>query len=221
MSENLSSTPKFPFKGVWIPAKVFTDTRLTQSDKFLWSIVHILSNEKGCYATKETLATYMGSSVRNIQYSLSRLAESGLVIRAGGNVWDVVTKALEGEVDCTPTMKNSSPQAGKEFHPNRNKEIDTKKIKEATPPTEDFIRSDSELSRVWDEYLAWRRAAKKSVNALYITRWNEEFKSWGVFDATRAIESSLRNGYQGIFKPQAGMKPRPQAKGPNDHASGF
>jgi len=129
MSESPSSTPKFPFKGVWVPAKVFTDLRLTHSDKFLWAIVHILSNEKGCYATKETLATYMGSSVRNVQYSLSRLAEAGLIIRAGGNVWDVVTKALEGEADCTPDVKISSPQVGKEFHPNRNKEIDTKKVR--------------------------------------------------------------------------------------------
>lgn len=221
MSENPSSTPEFPFKGVWVPAKVFKDPRLTHADKFLWSIVHILSNEKGCFATKETLANYMGSSVRNVQYSLSRLTEAGLVVRADGKVWDVVTKALEGEVDCTPEVKISSPQAGKEFHPYGYKEIETKKVKEATPPNEDFIRSDSELSRVWDEYLAWRRAAKKSVNSLYITRWNAEFKTWGVFDATKAVESSLRNGYQGIFRPQAGMKPRPQAKGPNDHANGF
>ena len=163
----------------------------------------------------------MGLSVRSVQYSLTRLADSGLVVRAGGNVWDVVTKALEGEVNCTPDVKKISPQVGKEFHPYRNKDIDTKKLKEATPPTDDFIRSDKELARVWDEYLCWRKVSKKSLSSLYITRWNEEFKSWGVVDATNAIQSSLRNGYQGIFRPQVGMRSRPQAKGPNDHASGF
>lgn len=72
---------EFPFKGVWIPAKVFKDARLTQSDKFLWSIVHILSNAKGCFATRETLARYLDMSERNVQYGIGRLVESGRNIR--------------------------------------------------------------------------------------------------------------------------------------------
>lgn len=36
-----------PFKGVWIPAKVFSNTNISTNAKFLWSIVYILSNKRG------------------------------------------------------------------------------------------------------------------------------------------------------------------------------
>jgi hypothetical protein len=216
----------FPFKGVWIPAKVFRDSRLTQSDKFLWSIVHILSNAKGCFATRETLANYLDMSERNVQYGIGRLVECGYVRRAkDGTIWDILTLALEGEADCTSGVKGISPEGCKEFHPYRNKDIDTKD-KKAQPSVDDsFIRSDPALSKVWDDYLEWRKGNRKPSSNSYINRWNAEFKTWGLQDATEAVTTSLNNGYQGIFKPRTRVAFNKylsqQAKTSTDHAKGF
>lgn len=216
----------FPFKGVWIPAKVFRDSRLTQSDKFLWSIVHILSNSKGCFATRETLANYLDMSERNVQYGIGRLVECGYVRRAkDGTIWDILTLALEGEADCTQGVKEISLEGCKELHPYGYKDMD-KKDKRAEPELDDsFIRSDQSLSAVWDSYMKWRRANRKSANVAYVNRWNEELKEWGVNDAVAAVTTSLLNGYQGIFRPKTKgafqQYLNKQAKSTDDHAKGF
>lgn len=216
----------FPFKGVWIPAKVFTDTRLTQSDKFLWSIVHILSNTKGCFATRQTLAGYLSMTERNVQYGLARLSDCGYIRRSNdGTIWDILTLALEGETDCTQGVKQISPEGCKEFHPDRYKVMD-KKDKRAEPKLDDsFIRSDQSLSAVWDSYMKWRRDNRKPANVAYVNRWNEELKEWGVADAVSAVTTSLLNGYQGIFRPKTKgafqQYLNQQAKTSNDHAKGF
>ena len=214
--------PEFPFKGVWVPAEVFLDRRLTQTDKFLWAIVHILCNKDGCYASKATLAEYLDMSERNVQYGLSRLEACGYVSRdADGVCWDVVSKALGGEADCTQGVKNPSPEGCKEFHPidtrNRNKSI-----KGQQPELDDsFIKSVDELNKVWQEYLAWRRSHRKPADNAYVNRWNAKFKQWGAYHSIEAVKRSLDNGYQGIFYP---MVARGHAHGPKsseDHAKGF
>lgn len=214
--------PELPFVGVWIPAKVFNDARLTHSDKFLWSIIHILSKKDGCYATRETLARYMGSSVRNIQYSINRLTDCKYVVRSpNGKVWDVVSKVLEGEGSFTPTMQSASPEPCNSLHPEGYKKNKTSEHKEEVDLRDDYIRSDAGLSKAWDEYLAWRKAHRKPSNNRFCNRWNDELKSWGnIRLATEAINSTLLHGWQGIFKPKTNLTHN-QPKTNQDHAKGF
>jgi hypothetical protein len=220
MSED--QAPELPFVGVWIPAKVFNDARLTHSDKFLWSIIHILSKKDGCYATRETLARYMGSSIRNIQYSINRLTDCKYVVRnPNGKIWDVVSKVLEGEGSFTPTMKPASPEPCSPLHPEGYKDSKTSYHKGEDDLRDDYIRSDANLSKVWDEYLAWRKAHRKPSNNRYCNRWNDEFKAWAnITLATQAVTTSLNNGYQGIFKPKGNFIHN-QPKTNQDHAKGF
>ena len=49
---------KRDFKGVWFPAEVWLDERLTALDKFILMEIDSLDNDDGCYASNEHLAKF-------------------------------------------------------------------------------------------------------------------------------------------------------------------
>jgi hypothetical protein len=218
----------FEFKGIWIPARIFTDARLTQTDKFLFGVIHILCNERGCFATRETLAEYMSQSVRNTQYSISRLLDCGYVRKDENDVlWDIITHTIDrGEKPFTGGVKVSAPKGRKKLHPlsiDRNKDIN--EVIDTAPEvfvSDAFIRSDSKLAEAWDKWLAHRRGKRWATNNEYIERWNTVFADWGAEKATKSLESSLLQGWQGLFEPKGVTSTRTLApKGDTDHAKGF
>ncbi len=215
----------FEFKGVWIPSRVFTDARLTQSDKFLFGVIHILCNERGCFATREALSEYMGQSVRNTQYSISRLMDCGYVRRdEDGTLWDIISHTLDrGEKPFTGGVKNSSLTPRRNFHPDSNKDRNKEIEKAPEVLVEDsFIRTDKALSKAWDKWLEHRRSKRWSTTNTYIANWNSVFEGWGSVKAVQAIEQSLLQGWQGLFEPKVGITTRAQApKTDSDHANGF
>ena len=211
---------EFNFKGVWIPAKVFTDPRLTHSDKFLFSLIHILTNERGCFATRETLSGYMTQSVRNTQYSIGRLCDLGFVRKdPDGTLWDIISSTLEGADKFTPVVKNSSLEGCKKVHPYSNelKNKINKRVKdELTIP---FIASNPDLSKAWDGWIAHRRSRALSVSPSYQNKWDPVLAQWGAPKALQSIESSTLNGWQGLFEPK-GVRAHAPKTG-DDHAKGF
>lgn len=214
---------QFNFKGVWIPASVFTNESLTHSDKFLFALVHILSNERGCFATRETLSAYMCQSIRNTQYSIQRLCDLGFIKRdPDGTLWDILTVATEGEKNFTPTMKNSSPKGRRKFHPYSNKDIDMNDNKADGLVADIFIRSREDLSKSWDSWLALRKTKRWTTSKDYIEGWDKKFAEWGEAAAIASINQSMLQGWQGLFEPKKGNQTyATKPKSDSDHAKGF
>lgn len=219
----------FEFKGIWIPSRVFLDARLTQSDKFLFGVIHILCNERGCFATRETLSDYMSQSVRNTQYSIGRLTDCGYVRKDDdGVLWDIISHTLDrGEKPFMGGVKVSSPKGRKNLHPDSNKDGNkvmdkAEGVDEPVLVSDTFIRKDTKLSGVWDRWLAFRRSRRWPTNNEYIERWDACFASWGSSKAAQAVEQSLLQGWQGIFEPKGGSGIKSQApKTDMDHQKGF
>jgi len=118
-------------------------------------------------------------------------------------------------------MKSASPEPCNSLHPEGYKENKTSYHKEEVDLKDDYIRSDAELSKAWDEYLAWRKAHRKPSTNRFCNRWNDELKSWGNNRlAIEAIKSTLLHGWQGIFKPKGNFT-HTQPKTNQDHAKGF
>lgn len=68
------------FKGVWIPKKVWLDTRLNALDKvILMEIGSLDQGEKGCYASNEHLANFCQCSKTKVSTAISKLIECGYV----------------------------------------------------------------------------------------------------------------------------------------------
>ena len=68
------------FKGIWIPAPVWLDDRLTALDKFILAEIDSLDDgEGGCYATNEYLASFCRCSERKVKESISKLKKCGYI----------------------------------------------------------------------------------------------------------------------------------------------
>ena len=72
------------FKGVWIPAEIYLDDRLSPGDKILFTEIDSLDkDEKGCYASNEYLLKFCKMSAATLKRSLAYLAELALIIPGG------------------------------------------------------------------------------------------------------------------------------------------
>lgn len=75
-SKNMNESREF--KGVWIPKKVWLDTRLNALDKvILMEIDSLDQGEKGCYASNEHLAEFCQCSKTKVSTAISKLIECG------------------------------------------------------------------------------------------------------------------------------------------------
>lgn len=70
---------KREFRGVWIPACVWLDDRLSAVDKIVLAEIDSLDGESGCYASNETLAGFCQTSVPTVSRSINKLKELGYV----------------------------------------------------------------------------------------------------------------------------------------------
>lgn len=214
-----------PFKGVWIPAQVFSNTNISTNAKLLWSIVHILSNERGCFASRATLGAYLNCTDRNIQMLIQELVAAGLIRRdPTGVLWDIVTIALErGEENFVPPVKNPSPNPRKELHP-----IDTRdnndKTKIQAEEFEAIIKPwPKDLWNAWSDYVALRKQRKWTTSLPWQVKQAKYLSGFDPKAVIDALEVSGRNEWQSIHVKATSVAYRASkpAHTDADHSKGF
>lgn len=67
------------FKGIWIPAEIWLDERLTALDKMILAEITSLDTGEGCFACNKYLADFCGSSESKVVKSIKTLKECGYV----------------------------------------------------------------------------------------------------------------------------------------------
>ena len=70
---------KREFKGIWFPAEVWLDERLTALEKMILMEIDSLDNEDNCYASNEHLAKFCQCSQSKVSNSISKLKKLGYV----------------------------------------------------------------------------------------------------------------------------------------------
>jgi hypothetical protein len=213
-----------PFKGVWIPAKVFSNPNISTNAKFLWSIIHILSNERGCFASRATLASYLNCTDRNIQMLIGELANAGLIRRdATGVLWDIVTLAVEGEENFTGGVKNPSGEGRKILHP-----IDTRdnndKTKIQAEEFEAIIKTwPKDLWNAWSDYVGLRKQRRWTTSLPWQLKQAKYLSGFDPKAAIDALEVSGRNEWQSIHVKATSVAYRASkpAHTDADHSKGF
>lgn len=73
------ATDKRDFKGVWFPAEVWLDDRLTALEKMILMEIDSLDNDDGCFATNEYLAEFCQCSKSKVSGAVSKLRRLGYV----------------------------------------------------------------------------------------------------------------------------------------------
>lgn len=214
-----------PFKGVWIPAKIFSDATISTNAKFLWSIVHILSNEKGCYASRATLAAYLNCSDRNVQLLIGELELAGHIKRdPNGVLWDIVTLALDGgEENFTGGVKKTSGEGRKKLHPIDTTDINDKNKIQAYELGKAVADLHGDVNKAWGKYLEVRRSRKWTTSVSWMLKQVKYLSGFDPKAAIDALEVSTRNEWQSIHVKALGGHYRPSrpAQTDTDHAKGF
>ena len=105
------------FRGIWFPANVWLDKRLTAIEKIILLEVDSLDGESGCYASNEYLAEFCQCGVSTVSRAISKLRELGYIEVAS---FDGRTRVLQS---CLAKSARQTPQIGKADSSNRQDRI--------------------------------------------------------------------------------------------------
>ena len=80
MSKNVKKEIKQrDFKGVWIPKEIYLNEELNWTEKILLIEIDSLDNEKGCFASNEYFANFIGKSKVYISNCISKLKDKNYI----------------------------------------------------------------------------------------------------------------------------------------------
>lgn len=84
------------FTGVFIPAEIYKNQKLSWTDKVLWGTIKELTNNKSCQASNCFLAQCLKISETNISKSISKLKKLGFVTQKSfdGRVRELVVNLI-------------------------------------------------------------------------------------------------------------------------------
>jgi hypothetical protein len=67
------------FRGIWIPASVWLNEKLSADEKILWAEIDSLEGKDGCFASNAYFAKFLRKSERQIKYYLKHLKDERLI----------------------------------------------------------------------------------------------------------------------------------------------
>lgn len=75
----MEESDKREFKGIWVPARVWMDNRLTPLEKIVLVGIGQFDYGNGCHATNSDIAEFCQCTTRSVSNAVNRLAEFGYV----------------------------------------------------------------------------------------------------------------------------------------------
>ena len=214
----LVSEPKFT--GIWIPAAVFNNKNLTTSAKLLYGVVAGLDGDDGCYASNAYLQRLLGVSERGVQVLLAELDAVGIIQRGeveGRRIIRTVESiALGGAEICGGGVQKTAGEGCRKLHPyNKDDNKEDKDTRKREPKSPDFMLTQQpahmtvpEFSAAWHRWVQYAFPKRKVPYLTYVGQL-EFLNAMTAAEAVESIETSIRNGWKGLFPPRKG---RPAAK---------
>jgi len=207
------SEPKFT--GVWIPAAVFNNKNLSTSAKLLYGVVAGLDGEDGCYASNAYLQRVLDASERGVQGLLTELDAIGIIKRFeidGRRIIRTVESiALGGAENCGGGVQKTAGGPRKKLHPYNKEDNKEDKIQgERASKMPDFMLTQQpahmtipEFSAAWHRWVQYAFAKRKVPYLTYIGQL-EFLNAMTAAEAVESIETSIRNGWRGLFPVRKG-----------------
>lgn len=104
------------FDGIWIPAKVYLNTELSWTAKILFSEIHSFTcNGNECFKSNQTLADFLGISIRQVQKHIDTLTSMGWIEQTGFDGRKRYLRSLM-VTEFTSDMNKSSRLKGTKVH---------------------------------------------------------------------------------------------------------
>ena len=210
----MAEKEKREFKGIWFPAEVWLDERLTALEKMILMEIDSLDNEDNCYASNEHLAKFCQCSQSKVSSAISKLKKLGYVrVKSFDGRKRILESCLTVSIGQT-TKKEKSAQQNLEERVLVETTSQEKKERKK-PATFDAIiaeRTDNEkLREVIGEFIRMRsRIGKPLTNYALTLRLNKLWRLGRTDDERIAIvEQSVGAGWQDFYE----LKEEPKQSG--------
>lgn len=128
---------KREFKGVWFPAEVWLDERLTALEKIILIEIDSLDGEDGCYASNEYLAKFCQCSQSKVSGAIAKLKKLGYIkVRSFDGRKRILGSCLTISIEQTNKKKKSPKQNLEQRILDETSSKNTSKDKEELPYAE-------------------------------------------------------------------------------------
>ncbi|MCA9010497.1 MAG: helix-turn-helix domain-containing protein [Planctomycetaceae bacterium] len=203
--------------------RLIRGTNLKPEDRHVLLTLFLYQGDNGsAYCKQETLADEIGVHPRSIRRSLQRLNEAGIVVSEwrGGNGFGMRHYAIdfnklktvqrpEGRTPASYLDDEGRTPASSGVGHQRPKTQDTSVLQEdpkniqGTSKAFSFPESldNEKFAAAWDEWIQFRKEIKKKLTPSTISKQLAKLESWGSDAAVQAIEKSISQGWQGLFRP--------------------
>lgn len=103
--EKKQTNEKRQFLGIWIPKDIYLNNDLSWTDKILVIEILSLDNERGCFASNDYFAEFLGVTKTTISTSISKLKELGFIEQISFDGRTRILKAVYKKIEKPPTRK--------------------------------------------------------------------------------------------------------------------
>jgi DNA-binding Lrp family transcriptional regulator len=212
------------FKGVWIPADIWLNGKLTIHEKFILAeIDSFCSHYESCYASNEHFAKFIGLSTRRVKDIIKGLEDKGFIEREiiyKEHSKEVAKRLLrlhhpscgilhEGGAESCPTPSAESCPENNTSMNNTKEGIymgakPHRKRKVFTPPALEEVRAyilekrlNVDAQKFFDYYEAgdWHDAKGKAVK-----NWKQKCLTWDRHDSSGKTEVKAKPIGNGVYK---------------------
>ena len=198
------------FKGVWIPKKVWLDTRLNALDKvILMEIDSLDQGEKGCYASNEHLAEFCQCSKTKVSTAISKLIKCGYLYIQN---FDGRKRELKSRVSnferqdikkCNADIQNlkeSNTDSNTDNNTVSNKKERKNKSKSYDEQIAEYTENE-ELQNALKAFIQMRAFIKKPMTEYALKLMLKKLDELGSNDTTKItiLNQSITHNWQGIF----------------------
>ena len=207
------------FKGVWIPAEVWLDNRLTLVEKALLAeIDSFTGNGKTFHKCNDTIQTEYGISRNTISRALRKLEALDFIdVNFNGR-----TRHCSIRAGSIPKMGRQSPQNGEAASPNDTSTNTDKRTIDNTSKLEVVLPWESErFVETWDAWKEYKRDEFgfrfKSPKSEQISLHQLQKYSGGNEDlAIQMIHETIAKGWRGIPEPKIKRNAKSTSRGVAD-----
>lgn len=200
------------FKGVWIPKKVWLDTRLNALEKIILTEIDSLDNgEKGCYASNEHLAEFCQCSKTKVSTAIKKLIDCGYIYvqNFDGRKRELKSRLSNFErqniKNCKADIQNlKESNTDNNTVNNTNNTLSKKERKSKSKSYDEQIAEytqNEELQNALKAFLQMRSFIKKPMTEYALKLMLKELDELGNTDDAKIaiLNQSITNNWQGIF----------------------
>lgn len=209
-SKNMNES--IDFKGVWIPKKVWLDTRLNALEKIILTEIDSLDNgEKGCYASNEHLAEFCQCSKTKVSTAIKKLIDCGYIYvqNFDGRKRELKSRLSNFErqniKNCKADIQNlKESNTDNNTVNNTNNTLSKKERKSKSKSYDEQIAEytqSEDLQNALKAFLQMRSFIKKPMTEYALKFMLKKLDELGNTDDTKIaiLNQSITNNWQGIF----------------------